>query len=1091
MALIAVQEGDEDSFDVAWPEYEDDFLHLGREVASRLAERDWCSIQIPRSSSQREKAVARASKFPFQRQKTELVPDFLGHQGYGKMAAFDPLKLTTLEEVERKLSMGTPADPIKQLDQDLSVLFATLAPTLGEVLGMEVEGRTDAMVWLPFSGGRERASLGPEDLEDDDVEAGVIEKHLQFLRRRKVCFVYLAKTDGSSDGDFKLLRRDPSSGQISTVVAGKAVEGRVYAFRCDRLGYQYRPEGQHLTLVSWILEESPRLELASLQGDEKMKDEFYGLFRGPGAPYHECSRILGISCYTGGGCVDLESAINLYASGTDAGIYVPYNRFDTDIYFTQKGMDDFQSSLNSYHYHGGLCADEFVMGFDNDAFGISTDEASILHPNQRKVLEVGYMALHHAGHNKSTVQGKPIIVGVGDSGTEWHNMLFSSRYSRQVGETPLIGTMEHPERLDWSTAGATSAVGTRISYQLGLIGPCFTVDTACSSGLSAFNTTVFMLRSPDMGGQLNMSYSGALAGGVNQIMDPFLYIGCCAQHMVSVRGRCFTFDSSGDGYGKGEGVGMLYSERGDGSYIERQLGAAIGSRLNQDGRSASMTAPNGPAQQACIKASLREAGIRPRDITTQECHGTGTALGDPIEIGSLRGVQETDTRDDPTVCTSAKSNLGHQEPNAGTIGLIKCVLMGKYGMSPPNVHLRCMNPHLDTTGWPVWFQNEIVDVGVNSGIAGVSSFGVSGTNAHCEVWARALHGPNNSMRLMRPALEMLDQVIVTCPITFAPIDYLTGEPAPAQGRTGPHGEKVRVRADVLREEMASYDVSSYAYNGGYRYRREALDETFGLLEESAVPHICGSWSGWQEMEEMVAQEDGAYSFVFRLGETRAESFFVTLNGDTSMRLYPGSLGVCDRSDVWVEGPNEGGEGARWLVDGLREEYPSGSAIKVLFWWGPVRKKVEWERVGFSLAPKSLPYRHSYALIASWTSGLATALREADGEGGKAWETNFRLGPSGRETFSILRDFDQLQAIYPAGPLDPTRLCGPDHLGDGKHFVVTGRSDERKHIRLEVVDGLVELTVSSDFSRPEIWRSCPSGKAELMVMDEDHPGVFRP
>merc|ERR1719382_1596081 len=137
--------------------------------------------------------------------------------------------------------------------------------------------------------------------------------------------------------------------------------------------------------------------------------------------------------------------------------------------------------------------------------------------------------------------------------------------------------------------------------------------------------------------------------------------------------------------------------------VDLQEACAVGTKVNQDGRSASMTAPNGPAQQMCIKASMAEAGLEPHDITASECHGTGTALGDPIEVGSLRGVQESDVRDEPMFCTSSKSNLAHEEANAGTIGLIKCVLMGKYGCGTPNCHLRLLNPHLDVTGWPVWF----------------------------------------------------------------------------------------------------------------------------------------------------------------------------------------------------------------------------------------------------------------------------------------------------------------------------------------------------------------------------------------------------
>merc|ERR1719343_1738429 len=175
------------------------------------------------------------------------------------------------------------------------------------------------------------------------------------------------------------------------------------------------------------------------------------------------------------------------------------------------------------------------------------------------------------------------------------------------------------------------------------------------------------------------------------------YVGACSQHMLSTKGRCWTFDGSADGFGRSEGCSFCYAKYSDDdSVVEVSEACAVGSKVNQDGRSASMTAPNGPSQQMCIKASMREAQLEPHDITASECHGTGTSLGDPIEVGSLRGVQETDERDNGLCCTSAKSNIGHLEANAGITGLLKCVLMNRYGMATPNCHLRALNPHIET-----------------------------------------------------------------------------------------------------------------------------------------------------------------------------------------------------------------------------------------------------------------------------------------------------------------------------------------------------------------------------------------------------------
>jgi len=157
-----------------------------------------------------------------------------------------------------------------------------------------------------------------------------------------------------------------------------------------------------------------------------------------------------------------------------------------------------------------------------------------------------------------------------------------------------------------------------------------------------------------------------------------------------------------------------------------------------------MTAPHVPSQQSVIKESMREGGLSPKQITIAECHGTGTALGDPIEVGALRGVLGT-SRVAPILKTSAKTNIGHLEAAAGIAGLIKCICMLNYASGAPNCHLLTLNPHLDVAGFPVYFQTEAMDFGANSGLTGVSSFGFGGTNARADVWGHAQHGARYSI----------------------------------------------------------------------------------------------------------------------------------------------------------------------------------------------------------------------------------------------------------------------------------------------------------------------------------------------------------
>ncbi|CAE7448881.1 ppsA [Symbiodinium sp. KB8] len=200
----------------------------------------------------------------------------------------------------------------------------------------------------------------------------------------------------------------------------------------------------------------------------------------------------------------------------------------------------------------------------------------------------------------------------------------------------------------------------------------------------------------------------AVCMGVLVMLHPAGWIGECAATMLSYKGRAFTFDVGADGFIRGEGCcGVHLAAENDAERAagERSLAIVMGSCANQDGRSASLTAPHGPSQQMCIRASLAEARLSPGEVQIGECHGTGTALGDPIEIGAMKSVQMGKRSDNPLLHASAKSNVGHEEANAGTCGFIKVVMLLNGGVSTPNPHLTTLNPHLDVSAYPVMFTN--------------------------------------------------------------------------------------------------------------------------------------------------------------------------------------------------------------------------------------------------------------------------------------------------------------------------------------------------------------------------------------------------
>jgi len=278
---------------------------------------------------------------------------------------------------------------------------------------------------------------------------------------------------------------------------------------------------------------------------------------------------------------------------------------------------------------------------------------------------------------------------------------------------------------------------------MGLKGPVSTAETACSSSLVACGIAQMTMRhqQPDQKkASIGTDLRHGLVIGSNTIIGVHSYISLSGPGMLTSHGRCFTFDQSADGFARGEGIGGVKLQVCDNEFeSEGRLAVLIGCAVNQDGRSASMTAPHGPSQQAVIRDSMREGGLSPKSITIAECHGTGTALGDPIEVGALRGVLGSG-RSQPILKTSAKTNIGHLEAAAGVAGLIKCICMLNFSTGSPNCHLVTLNPHLDVAGFPVLFETEATDYGLNSGLTGVSSFGFGGTNARADVWGHATYG---------------------------------------------------------------------------------------------------------------------------------------------------------------------------------------------------------------------------------------------------------------------------------------------------------------------------------------------------------------
>ncbi|MFT4626804.1 MAG: acyl transferase domain-containing protein/NADPH:quinone reductase-like Zn-dependent oxidoreductase [Myxococcota bacterium] len=416
--------------------------------------------------------------------------------------------------------------------------------------------------------------------------------------------------------------------------------------------------------------------------------------------------VVGMGCRLPGGAHTPAALWDLLVDGRIGTTGVPADRWPV------RGWYDPTPGTpgRSYVRHGGFLRDD-VFAFDPRAFGISDAEATAMDPMHRLLLEVQHEALEHAGIAPGSLGGRSVGVFVG---------IAHSEHKLRVHD-------QGPEAVDaWVGTGNTSAAAVgRLAYVLGTHGPTLAVDTACSASLVALDLAVRALR--------ERTCDLAVVAGVNVLLDPDAFAYLCAIGALAPNGRSKPFDAAADGYGRGEGCGVLVLERdADATAAGHTVHARVlGTAVNHDGRSNGLTAPSGPAQEQVIRAALVNAGVGASDVAYVECHGTGTPLGDPIEAGALAAVYGT-----APVLGAVKANIGHLEAAAGVAGALKAVLALRHGMVPPqpsfgepSAHLR---PGTRIANAPTPF----------TGLAATSAFGIGGTNAHAILGPGAPSSPS-------------------------------------------------------------------------------------------------------------------------------------------------------------------------------------------------------------------------------------------------------------------------------------------------------------------------------------------------------------
>lgn len=853
---------------------------VAEHVSELLAERGFAVASVPIAQALRADALEAVARLDAEGLLQRLPSAF--ESGYLGCGARRSAKVALLESLLEELPPELLSAALPAQDRLLTELCASLAPHLQEAAGLGIQSRTNLMLRLPVA--EEDAARLPHP----EPEAREVDDFLALMGRRRGLAL---QCWGPGALRLRLVPRSPGLAETSLSLA----PGFLALVLTDWYDYECELDPGSLAVQSFFLDR-PMEFVFSPPGGIQLAPEDLPLPTGPGLPAGEPICVTGMAsrdpCY-----VDDHETLwtALRHAGCDGFLEIPHTRFDVDAYVDYTDQAAAVQRGKSYCRHQGHL--EGIELFDASFFGIPQQEAYGMDPEQRIVLETGWLALSEAGFQRKTVQkeGAHLGVFVGISSSDW----------RDVCQAPSANGV--PETF----------IANRFSYVINLKGPSFISNTACSASLVAMHSAKVHLLFP------TDPLHGAVVAGVSLNTSPGTWIGNCAGNMLSFLGRSFSFNSSADGYGRGEGCAAAVVRRCEYDPTDSgTLALLAGSNTNSDGRSASLTAPNGPAQQRLLRAILAETELETAEVCVYEAHGTGTSLGDPIEIGAVKKVLAQ--RSYPLLVSCSKTNLGHLEGGAGMSSFCKCVMACMHAECAPNQHLNALNPHMDLAGWPAQLLSEGLALQGDTAFVGVSGFGYGGTNSHAMAYGRNVitsRGAANPAHVERSLFQKLRAAP-------APEICVQGDSYEEWVSSGvPH---------LAREADVSFSVE--VLEGGGVVWREVPKAS---LADVVDFQIQGSFTGWEPVGlQACGSEEGVWWFEFDLGASGEELFQIVVDHDPSLLLYP-QQPRCPRAAAPVLGPAAApSRDHAWLVRG-----EAGARHRVEFFRSPTATGVFWRPCG--------------------------------------------------------------------------------------------------------------------------------------------------